>query len=120
VSKNSGGSARPFDAIVFSNVMNLAAERSGVTAVNSNTWRRAGVRRGVAIAEASVWVDGAKDAFGALIGNTNTGDPIRIGQRADGFGALSGDIAHVSVWTRALSDAEIAQVHAYFTARFGL
>lgn len=120
VSKCNAGSARPFDGLVFSNVMNLGGERSGVTAVNSNTWRCVGARRGVAIAEASVWVDGVKNAFGALTAYTNTGDAIRIGQRADGFGSLTGDTAHVSIWTRALSDAEIAQVHTYFTARFGL
>ena len=120
VSKCNGSAARPFDGILFGNVMNLAGERAGVTAINSNTWRAVGARRGVALAEASIWVDGAKDAFGSLTSLTNTGDAIRIGQRADGFGSLGGDIACVAIWTRALTDPEIAQVHSYFNARFGI
>lgn len=119
-SKAASNVPSPFDGLIIGGPMGLAGERNGVTTVSDNTWRAVGGRRGVAIAEASVWVGGVKDAFGALGALTNTGTAIRIGRRDDGFGSLSGDIACACAWTRALTDPEIAQVHAYFTARFGL
>lgn len=45
---------------------------------------------------------------------------LSIGARIDLTTFHSGQIAEVAIWSRALSDDEIARLHAYLSARYGL
>jgi hypothetical protein len=120
-SKALGAAARPFDGFT-AGALALAGEVLGATTVSNSTWCTTGARRDPAgTGTAQIFKNGTVDASAACVAFANTGTPaIRIGLRDDGTLALDGDIACVVAWNRALSDAEVAQVNAYFTARFGL
>jgi len=120
-SKAVGNAARPFD-FNTAGAAALAAELAGATTVSDSAWHISGARRDPSgTGTAQVFRDKATDSTGATIALPNTGTPaIRIGLRDDGALALDGDIACACAWNRALSDAEVTQVNAYFTARFGL
>jgi hypothetical protein len=120
-SKAVGNAPRPFDFFTVG-ASALAGELAGVATVSDSAWHISGARRDPAgTGTAQVFRDKATDSTGATTPLPNTGTPaIRIGLRDDGALALDGDIACVCAWNRALSDAEVTQVNAYFTARFGL
>lgn len=118
-SKGAGGLAQPID-LQNAGTLNLGGELAGASNFNSGTWRAIGARRDIAGNQASIWIDGAIDATSTISAFGTGTSPVRIGQRADGYGPFDGDIAHICAWNRALTTPEIAQVHSYFAARFGL
>lgn len=122
-SKAVGGNARPVDGYTYLDSLALAGEVGGGGTSTGRGWCVTGGRRdpgGSGTAE--IFLNGAIDATGAVapwIDTVGT-PPIRIGARADFGVLLDGDIAHVCAWNRALTAPEIAIVHTYFAARFGL
>lgn len=118
-----GSSGVPIDAFIFSGFgSHLALSNdltTGTTSIRTGAWLWCAGTRADSGTDKTI-VNGVTDATG-VAGVRPTGtDPIRVGQRADGFGALTGDIACLAAWNRALSAGELLTLGAYFTARFGL
>lgn len=64
--------------------------------------------------KARFYVDGVKNASESTIsglGSVDTGSPVVIGADSQGAYRYTGDLDEVSVWTRALTDAEAQQVY---------
>lgn len=122
LSKAVGSSAKPVDGYTYLDSLSLAGEVNGVTPTGRGWCVTGGRRDPGGSGTAEIFLNGAIDATAAVapwIDTVGT-PPIRIGARADFGVLLDGDIAHVCAWNRALTGPEIATVHAYFAARFGL
>ena len=112
---------RPTDA--YTDGTGRVMQYADITAATAThgAWHAVGVRRSTSANASALYIDGSVDATAFCGATINAGTPpIRIGLRADGYGPMDGDLAHVCAWNRALTDPEIATVHAYFAARFGL
>lgn len=116
--------ARPTDAYTDGTGRLAVAADGGVSATTAThgAWYAIGARRDPAgTGLANIYVNGVAETSHPCSAQTNTGTPpIRIGRRVDGNFPMDGDLAHVCAWNRALTGPEIATVHAYFAARFGL
>lgn len=69
----------------------------------------------------ATYVNGAfRGSFG--IANPSTEPPVELGELGSRYGAnlMQGDLAEVIVYDRALTDAELSQVHAYLLGKYAL
>lgn len=90
-----------------------AENLTGVTSATANIWHPCAMRKnGTGASGLTAWIDGAIDATGtSATSQSNTTDDFRIGD--DGFVGndyMDGWIAHVAVWSIALTDGELVSL----------
>lgn len=75
--------------------------------------------------EVAAWINGssATGTYSFNSNNTTSGfgtNTLGIGGTPGGGQVLTGDIAEIAVWTRALTAGEVTSMDSYFTTKYGL